>query len=501
MAFKPEEVSSILRKELESYETELDVASVGQVLQVGDGIARVWGLQEAMAGELLEFPHHVMGMVLNLEEDNVGVVLFGSDELIKESDLVRRTGRLASVPVGQGVIGRVVSPLGEPLDGKGEIAFKEYRPLESRAPSVVERQPVNQPLQTGLKAIDSMIPIGRGQRELIIGDRQTGKTALVVDTILNQKDTGVFCIYVAIGQRESTVARVVKTFEEHGAMEYLQYIAPYAGCAMGEDFRDRGEHVVLVYDDLSKQAVAYRQLSLLLRRPPGREAYPGDIFYLHSRLLERAAKLSDEKGGGSLTALPIIETQAGDVAAYIPTNVISITDGQIFLETDLFYAGIRPGINVGISVSRVGGKAQAKAMRKVAGRLRLDLAQFRELQAFAQFGSDLDAATQKQLLRGDRMTEVLKQGQYAPMSLEDQVMIIYAGVNGHLDDIPVESLARFEREFIAYMHARHADVPNTIKEEKDISEKLDAKLREDVAAFKATFDPDEAPAVAEESTT
>ncbi len=514
MAFKPEEVSAILRKELESYETELDVASVGQVLQVGDGIARVWGLQEAMAGELLEFPHHVMGMVLNLEEDNVGVVLFGSDELIKESDLVRRTGRLASVPVGPGVIGRVVSPLGEPLDGKGEIAFKEYRPLESRAPSVVERQPVNQPLQTGLKAIDSMIPIGRGQRELIIGDRQTGKTALAIDTILNQKDTDVYCIYVAIGQKDSTVAQVVKTFEEHGAMEYttvvsasasepapLQYIAPYAGCAMGEYFRDRGEHVLLVYDDLSKQAVAYRQLSLLLRRPPGREAYPGDIFYLHSRLLERAAKLSDEKGGGSLTALPIIETQAGDVAAYIPTNVISITDGQIFLETDLFYAGIRPGINVGISVSRVGGKAQAKAMRKVAGRLRLDLAQFRELQAFAQFGSDLDATTQKQLLRGDRMTEVLKQGQYAPMSLEDQVMIIYAGVNGHLDDIPIEALARFEREFIAYMHQNHADVPNTIQEEKDISDKLDAKLREDVAAFKAIFKPDETAAVAEESTT
>ncbi len=501
MGFKPEEVSSVLRKELEKYETRLEMASVGQVLQVGDGIARVWGLQEAMAGELLEFPGDVTGMVLNLEEDNVGVVLFGSDVLIKEGDTVRRTGKVASVPVGKGVVGRVVNPLGEPLDGKGEVIFEEEIPLETRAPSVVERQPVNQPVQTGLKAIDSMIPIGRGQRELIIGDRQTGKTALAVDTILNQKDSEIYCIYVAIGQKDSTVAQVVKTLEEHGAMEYtivvvagasepapLQYIAPYAGCSMGEYFRDRGQHVVCIYDDLSKQAVAYRQLSLLLRRPPGREAYPGDIFYLHSRLLERAAKLSDEKGGGSLTALPIIETQAGDVSAYIPTNVISITDGQIFLEGDLFYAGIRPGINVGISVSRVGGKAQTKAMKKVAGRLRLDLAQYRELQAFAQFGSDLDEATQRQLLRGERMTEILKQGQYAPLPLEDQVMVLYTGVNGYLDKLPIESLARFEKEFLTFMHEKNPDVPNAIGEEQDISEKMEKALKEDIEVFLGQFD-------------
>ena len=501
MGFKPEEVSSVLRKELEKYETRLEMASVGQVLQVGDGIARVWGLQEAMAGELLEFPGDVTGMVLNLEEDNVGVVLFGSDVLIKEGDMVRRTGKVASVPVGKGVIGRVVNPLGEPLDGKGEVIFEEEIPLETRAPSVVERQPVNQPVQTGLKAIDSMIPIGRGQRELIIGDRQTGKTALAVDTILNQKDSEIYCIYVAIGQKDSTVAQVVKTLEEHGAMEYttvvvagasepapLQYIAPYAGCSMGEYFRDRGQHVVCIYDDLSKQAVAYRQLSLLLRRPPGREAYPGDIFYLHSRLLERAAKLSDEKGGGSLTALPIIETQAGDVSAYIPTNVISITDGQIFLEGDLFYAGIRPGINVGISVSRVGGKAQTKAMKKVAGRLRLDLAQYRELQAFAQFGSDLDEATQRQLLRGERMTEILKQGQYAPLTLEDQVMVLYTGVNGYLDKLPIESLARFEKEFLTFMHEKNPDVPDAIGEEQDISEKMEKALKEDIEVFLGQFD-------------
>jgi len=504
MGFKPEEVSSILRKELEKYETELEMASVGQVLQVGDGIARIWGLQEAMAGELLQFPNDVKGMVLNLEEDNVGVVLFGPDELIREGDIVRRTGELTRVPVGQAVIGRVVTPLGEPCDGKGEIAYQEFRPLESRAPSVVERQPVNQPVQTGLKAIDSMIPIGRGQRELIIGDRQTGKTALAIDTIINQKNTDLYCIYVAIGQKESTIAQVVKTLEEHGAMEYttvvaagasepapLQYIAPYAGCAMGEYFRDKGEHVVVFYDDLSKQAVAYRQLSLLLRRPPGREAYPGDIFYLHSRLLERAAKLSDEKGGGSLTALPVIETQAGDVSAYIPTNVISITDGQIFLEGDLFYAGIRPGINVGISVSRVGGKAQAKAMRKVAGKLRLDLAQYRELQAFAQFGSDLDTATQRQLTRGEKMTEILKQEQYVPMNLADQVMVIFAGVNGYLDELPSESLKRFETEFLAYMHAEHPEVPNAIGEELDLSEKTEKMLRGDIEEFKAAFTVEE----------
>ncbi|MBD3235492.1 MAG: F0F1 ATP synthase subunit alpha [Candidatus Eisenbacteria bacterium] len=501
MPFKPEEVSSVLRQELEKFDQKLEMASEGQVLQVGDGIARVWGLQEAMASELLEFPGDVMGMVLNLEEDNVGVVLFGPDELIKEGDSVRRTERLVSVPVGPGVIGRVVSPLGEPRDGKGEIAFDEFQPLEARAPSVVERQPVKQPVQTGLKAIDSMIPIGRGQRELIIGDRQTGKTALAIDTIINQKDTGVFCIYVAIGQKESTVAQVVKTLTEHGAMEHttvvvagasdpapLQYIAPYAGCAMGEYFRDRGDHVVVIYDDLSKHAVAYRQLSLLLRRPPGREAYPGDIFYLHSRLLERAAKLSDEKGGGSLTALPVIEIQAGDVSSYIPTNVISITDGQIFLESDLFYSGIRPAINVGISVSRVGGKAQTKAMKKVAGRLRLDLAQYRELAAFAQFGSDLDPAAQKQLVRGERMTEILKQGQYVPMSLADQVMIIYAGVQGHLDALPVESLQRFEREFLAFMHEQHPEVPDAITEEREISETTEQRLEADVREFLESFD-------------
>ncbi len=501
MGFKPEEVSSVLRKQLEKYETQLEMASVGQVLQVGDGIARVWGLQEAMAGELLEFPNEVIGMVLNLEEDNVGVILFGSDVLIKEGDTVRRTGKLAAVPVGKGVIGRVLSPLGEPLDGKGEVIFEEEIPLETVAPSVIERQPVNQPVQTGLKAIDSMVPIGRGQRELIIGDRQTGKTALAIDTILNQASSDIFCIYVAIGQKESTVAQVVKVLEEHGAMEYttvvvagasspapLQYIAPYAGCSMGEYFRDRGQHVVCIYDDLSKQAVAYRQLSLLLRRPPGREAYPGDIFYLHSRLLERAAKLSDARGGGSLTALPIIETQAGDVSAYIPTNVISITDGQIFLEGDLFYAGIRPAINVGISVSRVGGKAQAKAMRKVAGRLRLDLAQYRELQAFAQFGSDLDEATQRQLLRGERMAEILKQGQYQPLAIEDQVLVIYAGVNGHLDKLPIECLARFEKEFLAFMHEKNPDVVNAIHEEQEITEKTEKDLKEDLAVFLGQFD-------------
>ncbi len=500
MAFKPEEVSAVLRKELEKYEQKLEMASVGQVLQVGDGIARVWGLQDAMASELLQFPNDVMGQVLNLEEDNVGVVLFGDDELVKEGDTVRRTGRLVSVPVGPGVIGRVISPLGEPRDGRGEIGFTEYRPLEGRAPSVVERQPVNQPLHTGLKAIDSMIPIGRGQRELIIGDRQTGKTALAIDTILNQKETGVICIYVAIGQKESTVAQVVKTFRERGALEYttvieasasepapLQFIAPYAGCSMGEYFRDKGQHVLCVYDDLSKHAVAYRQLSLLLRRPPGREAYPGDIFYLHSRLLERAAKLSDELGGGSLTALPIIEIQAGDVTAYIPTNVISITDGQIFLETDYFYAGIRPAINVGISVSRVGGKAQTKAMRRVAGRLRLDLAQYRELQAFAQFGSDLDEATRRQLVRGERMTEILKQGQYVPMALEDQVMVIFAGVNGYLDGLPVDSLARFEREFLAWMHAQKPDIPRTIGETRELKDDTERRLRADVEQFTEVF--------------
>ncbi len=500
MVFKPEEVSSILRKELEKFEAKLDMASVGQVLQVGDGIARVWGLQDAMASELLEFPHDVMGMVLNLEEDNVGVVLFGSSELIKEGDMVRRTGKLAQVPVGAAVVGRVVDPLGRPLDGKGEIAYQEFRPLESRAPNVIERQPVNQPVQTGLKAIDSMIPIGRGQRELIIGDRQTGKTALAIDTILNQKDSGIFCIYVAIGQKESTVAQVVKTLTEHGAMEYttvvvagasspapLQYIAPYAGCAMGEYFRDRGDHVVVIYDDLSKQAVAYRQLSLLLRRPPGREAFPGDIFYLHSRLLERAAKLSDEKGGGSLTALPVIETQAGDVSAYIPTNVISITDGQIFLESDLFYAGIRPGINVGISVSRVGGKAQVKAMRKVAGKLRLDLAQYRELQAFAQFGSELDEVTKRTLARGERMVQLLNQGRFDPMPVEEQVAVIFAGNEGFLDDLDVARVQPFCNGLRDHLRSQAAALLAEIGEQRELSAENEAKLRDAVTAYHNSF--------------
>jgi F-type H+-transporting ATPase subunit alpha len=504
MQFRPEEVSKILERELGSHRESLDDRAVGSVLQVGDGIAHVWGLREAMANEMVEFPGGVTGMILNLDLETVGVALFGTDAKVREGDPVHRTGRLVSVPVGSQVIGRVVDPLGRPQDGKGEIAYREYRDLEGRAPNVVERQPVKEPLQTGLKSIDSMIPIGRGQRELIIGDRQTGKTAIAIDMIINQKnmppETRPFCIYVAIGQKESTVAKIVKLLEDHGAMEYttvvaatasdpapMQYIAPYAGCAMGEYFRDQGQHAVAVYDDLSKHAVAYRQLSLLLRRPPGREAYPGDVFYLHSRLLERAAKLSDKLGGGSLTAFPIVETQAGDVSAYIPTNVISITDGQIYLEADLFYAGIRPAINVGISVSRVGGKAQTKAMRQVAGRLRLDLAQYRELQAFAQFGSDLDAATRHQLTRGERMTEILKQGQYIPMSLEDQVIVLFTGIHGYLDDLPVESLARFEREFLAQMHRERADILHTIAEEKDLSDRTARRLGEDLEAFKAAF--------------
>ena len=453
MGLKPEEVSSVIQKEIAKYETKLEMESVGTVLQVGDGIARVWGLEDVMMSELVTFPGDITGMVLNLEEDNVGVAIFGSDRNIKEGDTVRRTGKVAQVPVGDAMVGRVVSPIGEPLDGKGPIVTDKYRLLEGGAPNVVQRQPVKEPMMTGLKAIDSMIPIGRGQRELIIGDRQTGKTAVAIDAIINQKNTDVFCIYVAVGQKSSSVARVVEILNQHGAMEYttvvsatandpapLQYIAPYAGCAIGEEFLYTGRHALVIYDDLSKQAQSYRQLSLLLRRPPGREAYPGDIFYCHSRLLERAAKLNDDLGGGSLTALPIIETQAGDVSAYIPTNVISITDGQIYLEPDLFFAGVRPAINVGISVSRVGGNAQTKAMKKVAGSLRLDLAQYRELAAFAQFGSDLDAATVKQLTRGERMVEILKQGQYVPQSLSRQVAIIWAAANGYLDSIPVEDL-------------------------------------------------------------
>jgi F-type H+/Na+-transporting ATPase subunit alpha len=500
MSFRPEEVSAILQKELEGYKSELDVESVGTVLQVGDGIARVWGLTDAMAGELIKFPHDVTGMVLNLEEDNVGVVLFGSDEDVKEGDPVHRTGNVARVPVGPALIGRVVNPLGEPLDGKGPVVTDTFYPLEGNVPNVVQRQPVNEPVQTGIKAIDSMIPIGRGQRELIIGDRQTGKTAIAIDTIINQKGKNLYCIYVAIGQKESSVARVVATLEEHGAMAYstvvsasastaapLQYIAPYAGAAIGEYFRDKGKHALCIYDDLSKHAVAYRQLSLLLRRPPGREAFPGDVFYLHSRLLERAAKLKDELGAGSLTALPIIETQAGDVSAYIPTNVISITDGQIYLETDLFYSGVRPAINVGLSVSRVGGKAQTKAMRRVAGRLRLDLAQYRELAAFAQFGSDLDKTTRAQLTRGEKTVEILKQGQYVPFAIEDEVTILFAAVNGYLDDLPTASLARFEKEFVAFLAKEYPEIGHGIATAKVLDDAMEKKLHEAVAKFKTGF--------------
>jgi F-type H+-transporting ATPase subunit alpha len=500
MGLNPEEVSSIIKQEVQGYETKLEMESVGTVLQVGDGIARIWGLEDVMMSELIEFPNEIMGVVLNLEQDSVGAAIFGEVTDVKEGDTVRRTGRVASVPVGNAIIGRVVNPIGRPLDGKGPVATEEFRTLEARAPGVTERQPVKEPVQTGLKAIDSMIPIGRGQRELIIGDRGTGKTALAIDTIINQKNSDIYCIYVAIGQKASTVAKVHKILEDHGAMEYttivaanasdpapMQFIAPYAGCAMGEYFMHNKKHVVCVYDDLSKHATAYRQLSLLLRRPPGREAYPGDVFYLHSRLLERAAKTSDELGGGSLTALPIIETQAGDVSAYIPTNVISITDGQIFLETDLFYAGVRPAINVGISVSRVGGNAQVKAMRKVGGSLRLDLAQYRELAAFAQFGSDLDAATQKQLTRGEKMVEILKQKQYVPMKLSHQVMTIWAGTNGYLDDIPNLDIARFEEEFFAFCAEKYPDIEATIDKEKIISDELDAKLKESMEKFKEQF--------------
>lgn len=500
MALKPEEVSWVIQKEIEKYQSTLQMESVGTVLQIGDGIARVWGLEDVMMSELVEFPGGILGMVLNLEEDNVGVAVFGSDRGIKEGDMVKRTGKIASVPVGEALARRVVNALGQPLDGKGPIVTDKFRPIEGWAPNVVQRRPVNQPVQTGLKAIDSMIPIGRGQRELIIGDRQTGKTAIVLDTILNQKDTDLFCVYVAIGQKTSTVAQVVKILEDHGALEYttvvvatatepapLQYIAPYAGCAIGEEFLYNGKHVVVFYDDLSKHAQAYRQLALLLRRPPGREAFPGDIFYLHSRLLERAAKLSDERGGGSLTAIPIIETQANDVSAYIPTNVISITDGQIYLEPDLFYAGVRPGINVGISVSRVGGKAQTKAMKKVAGRLRLDLAQYRELAAFAQFGSELDEATRAQLTRGERMVEVLKQEQFVPMPVEKQVMIIYVAGKGYLDDLAIEVLKKFEVEFYPFMEKNYPDVVHSIKTSLDLPDAVANKIDDAAAKFKTEF--------------
>jgi len=499
-AVRPDEVSAILKQELENFDQKVDIYDVGTVLQVGDGIARVYGLEKVMAGELVEFPNEVMGMVLNLEEDNVGVILFGDDRLIKEGDLVKRTKRIVEVPTGEEMLGRVVSPLGQPLDGKGKIDATHTVPVERKALGVIQRQPVKESLATGIKAIDSMIPIGRGQRELIIGDRQTGKTAVAIDTIINQKGKDVVCIYVAIGQKASTVVKVIQTLENHGAMDYcivvsanasepapLQYLAPYAGAAIGEYFRDNGKHALIVYDDLSKHAWAYRQVSLLLRRPPGREAYPGDVFYLHSRLLERAAKLNDDLGGGSLTALPIIETQAGDVSAYIPTNVISITDGQIFLETDLFYSGIRPAINAGISVSRVGGNAQIKAMKQVAGRLRLDLAQYRELEAFAKFGSDLDKATQQQLRRGQRLMEVLKQGQYTPMAIEEQVVIIFAATNGFIDEIPVDAVGLFETEFVDYIKVKSPKLLPEIAEKKELTEEISKTLEDTLRDFLKIF--------------
>ena len=497
---KAEEISDIIKRQLQGYEAEIDLKEAGRVIEVGDGIARIYGLDKALAGELLEFPGGVFGLVLNLEADNVGAVLLGDDTKIKEGDPVARTKRIAQVPVGEALVGRVVNALGQPVDGKGPIDAKEFRAIERYAPGVVDRRSVKEPLQTGIKSIDAMIPIGRGQRELIIGDRGTGKTAIAVDTIINQKGQGVFCFYVAIGQKRSTVAQVVKVLEDTGAMAYttvvvasasesapLQYIAPYAGCAMGEYFRDSGRHALCIYDDLSKHATAYRQLSLLLRRPPGREAYPGDVFYLHSRLLERAAKLNDELGGGSLTALPIIETQLGDVSAYIPTNVISITDGQIFLESDLFYAGIRPAVNVGISVSRVGGSAQIKAMRQIAGKLRLDLAQYRELAAFAQFGSDLDRATQLQLARGQRMVELLKQGQYQPQVVERQIAIIFAGTQGHLDDMPVDQIRAFEEFLFGFLDRKHAQVLADIANKKELSDDLRTALGAAIDAAKAEF--------------
>ncbi len=502
MQIKAEEISGIIEKQIKDYDKKIEVSETGVVLSVGDGIARLYGLEKAMAGELLEFSHGVMGMVLNLEEDNVGAALLGEDRHVKEGDIVKRTGRIVQVPVGEPLIGRVVDPLGQPVDGKGPIEAKEYRNIEEKAPGVVWRLPVKEPLQTGVKAIDSMIPIGRGQRELIIGDRQTGKTALAVDTIINQKGKDVYCFYVAIGQKQSTVAQVVDKLRQDGAMEYttvisatasepapLQYIAPYAGCTMGEYFRDTKRHALCIYDDLSKHAVAYRQMSLLLRRPPGREAYPGDIFYLHSRLLERAAKLNEKLGEGSLTALPIIETQAGDVSAYIPTNVISITDGQIYLETDLFYAGIRPAVNVGLSVSRVGGNAQIKAMKQVAGSLRLDLAQYREMAAFAQFGSDLDKATQAQLARGERLVEILKQGQYQPLPVAKQILIVYAGVNGLLDSYPVQVLQRYEQELYKFVEDKHTDILNEIEKKKALDEALDQKIMKILEGFKQVFVP------------
>jgi F-type H+-transporting ATPase subunit alpha len=495
-----DEITSILRQEIENYERAIDVSEVGSVISVGDGIARIHGLEKVMAGELIEFPHGVSGIAMNLEEDQVGSVLLGDYTEIKEGDQVKRTRRIMSVPVGEALIGRVVNALGQPIDGKGPIATTQFNPIERLAPGVVYRQPVKEPMMTGIKAVDAMIPIGRGQRELIIGDRQTGKTAVAIDAIINQKGGDMICVYVAVGQKRSTVAQVVKTLEDHGAMDYtivvsasasdpapMQYLAPFSGCAIGEYFRDSKRHALCIYDDLSKHAAAYREISLLLRRPPGREAYPGDVFYLHSRLLERAAKLSNELGAGSLTALPVIETQAGDVSAYIPTNVISITDGQIFLEADLFNSNIRPAINVGISVSRVGGNAQTKAMKSIAGGLRLDLAQYRELAAFAQFGSDLDKASQMQLNRGRHLVEILKQGQYHPLPLEKQIMVIWAGTKGYLDDLPIEQCRKFEEELYRFMDNAHRPVLEEIAAKKALDEGLTGKIKGRVEEFKARF--------------
>lgn len=497
MNLRPEEISAVIKEQIKGYKNQLEISNFGTVIQVGDGIARVYGLENCMAGELLEFPGETYGMALNLEEDNVGTVILGADRAIKEGDIVKPTGRVVEVPVGEELIGRVVNALGQPIDGKGFLKTENYRPIESPAPGVLQRKSVNQPLQTGIKAIDSMIPIGKGQRELIIGDRQTGKTAIAIDTIINQKEEDVICIYVAIGQKKSTVAQLVQTLEKKGAMKYtivvsatasdvapLQYIAPYAGCAMGEHFMYQGKHVLIIYDDLSKHAVAYRAMSLLLRRPPGREAYPGDVFYLHSRLLERAAKLSDELGGGSLTALPIIETQAGDVSAYIPTNVISITDGQIFLEGELFFTGQRPAVNAGISVSRVGGNAQIKAMKKVSSKVKLELAQYRELANFSQFGSDVDKDTKARLDHGLILMEILKQPQYSPIPVANQVMLIYAAVNGYFADVPVEKIKQFEKDFYEFMDAQHPEIFKDIKATGNLSDENEGKLKAAIEEFK-----------------
>jgi len=497
---KVEEISQLIKTRIKGFEKEIDIKEVGTVISVGDGIARIYGLEKAMAGELLDFPGGISGMVLNLEEDNVGAAILGADYAIKEGDTVKRTGKIVEVPVGEALMGRVINALGAPIDEAGPIESGESRRIEVKAPGIVARKSVKEPLQTGIKAIDSMIPIGRGQRELIIGDRQTGKTAIAIDTIINQKGLDVYCIYVAVGQKQSTVAQIVEKLKSSGAMEYtvvvaatasdpapLQFIAPYTGCAIGEYFRDNGKHALIIYDDLSKHAVAYRQLSLLLRRPPGREAYPGDVFYLHSRLLERAAKLSDALGGGSLTALPVIETQAGDVSAYIPTNVISITDGQIYLESDLFYSGIRPAINVGLSVSRVGGSAQVKAMKSIAGTLRLELAQYRELAAFAQFGSDLDPASQRQLARGARLVEILKQGQYKPLPVEKQVLIIYAATNGFVDDYPEAALRKYEDELYSFFDSRHPEIVTEIREKKVIDDALKGRINAALEELKGLF--------------